>query len=428
MITWFIVAGAVALLMTYVSGRVRRMPLSAAIIYLGIGYLLGPNVFGLLAVDPRTQSHIIEAVTEIVIVVSIFSSALKLRVPTLDWRWLGPLRLALVSMDIGVGGVTTVGHVVLGLPIGTALLLGAILAPTDPVLASDVQVERPFEFNRLRFALTGEAGMNDGAAFPLVSLSLALLSTDPISSFWWTWLFQNVIWGLLGAVAIGALLGHLGARYMLYLRLVHREKLGTDNLLALGLMSLSFGLAEAAHAIGFVAVFAAGVAARGIERQMEEHPPETIEVQVADPADEQEAATDPDKASVFMLLRLQSFTENLEQVGAAAVVILLGSLLRTSMFVGDALVSSLLLFFIIRPISVFASLVGSEMNWAERCLAAWFGIRGMASVYYLAYVYGEGAPEALVDQLAEVVLGVVTYSILLHGITVTPVMQRFEDR
>src|SRR5262245_55009692 len=137
MITWFIVAGAVALLMAYASGRVRRMPLRAAVVYLGIGYLLGPNVCGLLAIDPRTHAHMIEAITEIVIVISIFSSALKLRVPAFDRRWIDPLRLAFVSMVIGVSGVMAVGHIALGLPIGAALLLGAILAPTDPVLASD---------------------------------------------------------------------------------------------------------------------------------------------------------------------------------------------------------------------------------------------------------------------------------------------------
>ncbi len=193
-------------------------------------------------------------------------------------------------------------------------------------------------------------------------------------------------------------------------------------------MALSFGLAEAAHAIGFVAVFAAGVAARGVERRTDREPPETIEVTVADTAAEQEVATDPDKAPVFMLLRLQSFTESLERIGEAVVVVLLGSLLRNNMLTGGALLFGPLLFFLIRPLSVFISSIGSEMNWTERSMAAWFGIRGMASVYYLAYVYANGAAEALVHQLASVAIGIVTYSILLHGITVTPIMRWFEKR
>lgn len=427
MITWFITAGGVALLMAYASGRVGRMPLTTAVIYLGIGFLIGPNGFQLLNVDTRHHAHVIEAIAEIVIVISIFSSGLKLRLPVFDKRWLDPLRLAFISMAIGVGGGLAFGHYVFGLPVGAALLLGAILAPTDPVLASDVHVERPFEFNRLRFALTGEAGMNDGSALPLITLGLMLMGVAGPSPVW-VWLLRDVLWGLAVAVSIGTALGHYGARYMLHLRLKHEEKLGTDNFLALGLMGLSFGLTEVVHGIGFVAVFAAGVAVRGIERRMNEKPPETIEVHVGDPAAEQEDATDSDKAPAFMLVRLQSFTENLERIGEALVVIMLGSLLRMPMLTGNALLFSAFLFFFIRPVSVFVGLAGSDMNWQERAAAGWFGIRGMASVYYLAYVYGKGVPQDIVQQLAGTALGVVTYSILLHGITVTPVMRWFEKR
>jgi sodium/hydrogen antiporter len=129
-----------------------------------------------------------------------------------------------------------------------------------------------------------------------------------------------------------------------------------------------------------------------------------------------------------MLLRMQSFTESLEQIGEAAVVILLGGLLRSSMLTGGALILAPLLFFLIRPASVFASMAGSGIDWAEQSMMAWFGIRGMASVYYLAYIYGKGAPDPLVHQLAEIALGVVAYSILLHGISVTPWMSWFEKR
>jgi NhaP-type Na+/H+ or K+/H+ antiporter len=303
-----------------------------------------------------------------------------------------------------------------------------VLASTDPVLASDVQVDRPYEFSRLRFALTGEAGLNDGAAMPLVTLGLALTGVSPTVSNPWSWVLSHVIWGFLGAVGIGGVIGDLGGRYMLHLRLRHQEKLGTDNFLALGLIGLSYGLATVAHTLGFVAVFAAGVAVRRIERRMNEEPPETIEVKIGDPAEEQEVATDPDKAAAFMLLRLLSFTENLERIGEAVVVILLGSLLRNSMLTGGALILAPLLFFVVRPLSVFLSLIGSPMDQAERSMTAWFGIRGMASVYYLAYLHNAGAPDSMVREIAAIAVGVVAYSILLHGISVTPLMRWFEDR
>ena len=413
--------------MAYAAGRVRRMPLTTAVVYLAFGYLLGPHGFGLLNIDTGTHSRTIESITQIVIAISLFSGALKLRVPVLDKAWLDPLRLALLSMVLATFAAAAFAHWSLGLNASAALLLAAILAPTDPVLASDVQVERPYHFSRLRFALTGEAGMNDGAAMPLVLLGLSLATSQGPPNLW-TWILLHVVWGFSGAIAIGGIIGHLGGRYMLHLRLKHDEKLGTDSFLALGLIGLSYGLASAAHCIGFVAIFAAGVAVRRIERRMTDEPPETIVVRVTNPAADQEVATDPDKAATFMLLRLLSFTENLERIGEAIVVILLGSLLRTSMLTGGALVLAPLLFFVIRPLSVWAALVGAGMSRAEQALSAWFGIRGMASVYYLAYLHDHGAPDPLVHQISEVTIGVIAYSILLHGISVTPLMAWFEQR
>jgi len=126
-----------------------------------------------------------------------------------------------------------------------------------------------------------------------------------------------------------------------------------------------------------------------------------------------------------MLLRMQSFTENLERIGEAVVVILLGSLLRPAMLGVETLLLAALLFFVIRPASVFLGLIGSGMNWQERTVVGWFGIRGMASVYYLAFAFERGAPEALIHRLSGIALGVVAYSILAHGMSVTPLMRRF---
>jgi sodium/hydrogen antiporter len=425
---WFIVGGAVALIMAFAAGRVRRMPLNTSVVYLIIGYLLGSHGFGLLEINPSEHSRSIEAIAELAIVISIFSGALKLRLPLFDRRWFDPLRLALLSMAISVAGGTLAAHYALGMPLGAALLLAAILAPTDPVLASDVQVERPYTFSRLRFALTGEAGMNDGAAMPLVLLGLALIRVEPLTTPPWAWVLQHVIWGFAGAIAIGGLTGYLGGRYMLHLRLHRGEKLGTDNFLALGLVGLSYGLATAAGALGFVAVFAAGVAARGVERRMTEQPPETIAVRVGEPGAEQPVANDPDTAAAFMLLRLESFTGNLERIGEAVVVILLGALLAPSMLTGSTLVFAPLLLFAIRPASVFLGLLGSPLRKVDRSMAAWFGIRGMASVYYVAFIHQHGVPPELVHSLAAIVLGVITWSIALHGISATPLMSWLEKQ
>ena len=172
---WFVVAGTLLTVMALAQTTLRRLPLSTAQLYLLVGLGLGPLGIGLLVVDPIEQAKLLEVVTEIVVTLSLFAAGLKLRTPLSDGRWKLPIRLATLSMTLTVAGIAAVGHWALGLPWGAAVLLGAVLAPTDPVLASDVQIESPDDTDRLRFSLTGEAGFNDGAAFPFVMLGLGLL-------------------------------------------------------------------------------------------------------------------------------------------------------------------------------------------------------------------------------------------------------------
>ena len=142
---------------------------------------------GLLQLDIVTHASALERVTELAVIVSLFTAGLKLRVPVLDRRWLIAVRLAVISMALTVALVATAIVAVLGLPWGAAIIVGAILAPTDPVLASDVQVEHPFDQNRLRFALTGEASLNDGTAFPFLMLGLGLLGLHDLGGGLWRW-------------------------------------------------------------------------------------------------------------------------------------------------------------------------------------------------------------------------------------------------
>src|ERR671912_424271 len=172
---WFTVAGLLLVGVALAISTIQRLPLTTALIYLCIGWLLGPEVLGLLALDALNHGALLERLTEIVVIVSLFSVGLKLRVPIRDRRWRTAFVLAFGSMTLTVALVTIAGVYLLGLPVGGAVLLGAVMAPTDPVLASDVQVGDPFDRDPLRFSLTGEAGLNDGTAFPFVMLGLGLL-------------------------------------------------------------------------------------------------------------------------------------------------------------------------------------------------------------------------------------------------------------
>ncbi|MEO6436789.1 MAG: cation:proton antiporter, partial [Tepidisphaeraceae bacterium] len=244
---------------------VRRLPLSTAMLYLLVGVVVGPGGAGMIRLDPINASRLLEQLSEVAVIVSLFTTGLKLRRPLGDPRWLLPIRLATISMTITVALIAAAGYFLLGLPIGAAVLLGAILAPTDPVLASDVQVADPNDRDRLRFGLTGEAGLNDGTAFPFVLLGLGLLGLHDLGAGGWRWWTIDVGWRIAGGLAIGYAAGTLVARLVLHLRKRKEEAIGLDDFLSLGLLALSYGLALAAHTYGFLAVFAAGAALRRIE-------------------------------------------------------------------------------------------------------------------------------------------------------------------
>ena len=193
----FILTGALFVVMALATSVLQRLPLSTSLLYLATGYAVGPAGLGLLDLDPLRSSAVLERITEVAVIVSLFTAGLKLRLPLttpgglwprLHPAWRPALRLATLSMVLTVALVAGSAWWLFGLPLGAAVLLGAILAPTDPVLASDVQVDDPSDRDRLRFSLTGEAGLNDGTAFPFVLLGLGLLGLHELGPLGLRWL------------------------------------------------------------------------------------------------------------------------------------------------------------------------------------------------------------------------------------------------
>src|SRR5688500_10970382 len=159
---WYLLVGALMLAVASLDRFFKRLPITTTIIYLAVGIALGPLGFGVAAIDPLEASPFLERITEIAVIISLFTTGLKLRAPINDLRWRLPFRLAFLSMALTVALIAGFAVIFFNMPLGAAILLGAILAPTDPVLASDVQIEHPTNRDRLRFSLTGEAGLNDG--------------------------------------------------------------------------------------------------------------------------------------------------------------------------------------------------------------------------------------------------------------------------
>lgn len=420
---WFIVTGALLIGMALTGTTLKRVPLTAAIFYLVAGAALGPWGAGLLRVDAVDSAAMLERLTEIAVIISLFTAGLKLRLPVSERRWREPVLLAGVAMVLSVAGIAATGMMLLGLPLGAAVLLGAILAPTDPVLASDVQVTDENDAEPVRFSLTGEAGLNDGTAFPFVMLGLGLMSAHELGAYGWRWLAVDVLWAVSAGLGVGTICGVGIGKLVIHLRRVHKEAVGLDEFLALGLIALSYGIALQIHAYGFLAVFAAGLAVRRIERENSGVAPPADVVVAGSAAEEQ--ATDPGTAPAYMASAVLNFNEQLERLGELAVVLVVGAMLSGIETIAPGLWLALALFVFIRPAATLLALVRSPLSRPQRAFIAWFGVRGIGSIYYLAYALSHGGPQPSSRTLADVTLIVVAASIVLHGISVTPMMRRY---
>ncbi len=298
------------------------------------------------------------------------------------------------------------------------------------MLASDVQVNRPDDRDRLRFALTGEGGLNDGTAFPFVMLGLGLLGLHEIGEFGWRWLLVDGLWATFAGLGVGALLGLAVGRLVLYLRREHKEAVGLDDFLAMGLIALSYGVALLLHAYGFLAVFAAGVALRHLEQSESSGKASQQAVEQAkihpDRSVAEAVAVDPQHAPAYMAQAVLGFNQQVERIGELAVVITIGALLWSVRWHEAVWWFVPLLLLLIRPVSVGLGLLRSPSSSHQRWLIGWFGIRGIGSLYYLLYAINHGVSGELADQLTALTLSVVVTSIIVHGISVTPLMAAYE--
>jgi sodium/hydrogen antiporter len=424
---WISIVGALLIAVALFGTVLKRLPVSTSMVYLAVGLLLSPDGWGLMSLDPFSNAVLLERAAEIAVLISLFAAGMKLSLPLSDKHWHLPLRLALTSMLITVALIALIGSSVLGLSLGAAVLLGAILAPTDPVLASDVQVETATDRDQLRFSLTGEGGLNDGTAFPFVMLGLGLLGVHDMGAFGWRWIAVDVIWAGGAGLLIGSLFGTAIGKLVVYLRIQHQEAVGLDEFLVLGLIAISYGAALLAHAYGFLAVFAAGLALQRVRGrddaavQQAFHTPATKEAQ-------HELATDPEHAGAYMMQGVRGINEQLERVAEFAIVLIAGAMLAYMSLPRESVWFIAILFLVVRPIAVWLGLVGAPIRTDQRLLLSWFGIRGIGSIYYLMFAVNHGVPRELAEYLLALTLAVVTASIVLHGISVTPLMNAYARR
>ncbi len=423
---WFLLIGILLLGRGLAPRILKGWPVTPAIVYMIAGLLLGPSGLNFFYFDPFRQSALLGVLTEVAVLIALFSAGIKMPVPVRISRWSPPLRLAWLGVTISVALVAVFAVTFLSFSWGAAILLGAVLAPTDPVLATDVQSRHAGDNDAVRFTLTCEAGMNDGTAFPFVMLGLGLLGLHDWGGVG-QWFVIDVGWSTVAAIVIGVLLGNSTARIGWRWRGLQGKREILDDLIGLGLIALVYGLTVSVHAYGFLAVFFAGVALRQTELQLAGRVGIRLSRSDQEERKTQEAGQRTTDAPAVLSTNALMFKEHLERLSELLLVLLLGGMMFSEFWNWRTLALAGFILLAVRPASTVLSLVGCSLDVRLRLLICWFGVRGIGSVYYLMYAIQQGVPAALARDMIQLVLVVIVLSIFLHGVSVKPMMSRFGD-
>ncbi|MEV5327762.1 cation:proton antiporter [Nonomuraea fastidiosa] len=395
--------GAAALLAAILPDVLARRPVSLPLVYLVAGVLLFALPIGLPDPDPIVHRTALEHIAELCVVISLMGAGLAINRPVGARRWSTTWRLLGLAMPITVLMVAAAAVALPGWPFAAALLLGAVLAPTDPVLASDVQVGEPVDAenadDEVRFALTSEAGLNDGLAFPFVYAAIAVAVSTGAGRLG-EWALTDVLHRTVAGLASGLLIGYLLGRLFFHGAAGGRPlSERRDGFVALAATFLAYGVTELIHGYGFIAVFVTACAIRNAERG---HGYNNV---------------------------LHGFVEQLERLFTAWLLLLLGGFVATgglAALTWRGAAVGLLLVLVIRPLAGWLSQWRGRAGPRERLAVSFFGIRGIGSLFYLAYALGEADFGVPAEELWAVTGFTIVVSVVLHGVTATPVMRRVD--
>ena len=401
--------GLVLVAMALAQAPLERLPLSSALVYLVVGWAAAMAATPLAGADPQAQAPQLVVVSEGAVLISLFAIGLRLRVPPTLVAWRNAIRLAGVGMVLTVALAMLAAHALLGLDWPAALLLAAILAPTDPVLASEVRIHDAGDRDAVRLSLTAEGALNDATAFPAVMLALGWLGLHELGPWGSGWLLRDLLWSLAGGLAIGWFGGRLlGAAVRA--QLLRGHELAWDELLYLGTIALSVAAATLLQASTFFAVFAAGLAL------FHESPQAAARMRAA-------------RANGSALSdRLLAFGERGERLAEVTMVMFIGAALSWVQWRWQLVAFALALVGLARPLAVFLTLRGSALPRPQRRLVGWLGIRGVGSLFYLLYALEQGVKGQLAGELVSACLVAIAVSIVAHGVSTTPLMSWYQAR
>ena len=416
----FALLGSALIAALFVKERVRRLPLSLPLIYVLVGWL-SFMVLDLPLLNPfnsEKDTVILEYLSEFIVIVSLAAAGIAVdrRFSWRSWKQVWPL-LA-ITMPLSIITIALLGVSFLGMSVAGAILLAAVLSPTDPVLAESVQVGPPGDNERddVRFGLTLEAGINDSLAFPFTYLAIAAVGMSSIGMWTLEWFAVDFVYRIIVGGGVGYGLG----RFVTWLvfRFSREDDQSADadeaandeshavtapslqllneGLVVFGLILASYGFAEIVGGYGFLAVFVAAVAAKQYDRSHKYH--------------------------VFT----HHFVAQIEQVVLIIMLLGIGGLLAggilSSLTLPGAIIS-LLLLLIIRPITGYVAQLRSPLPKPGRLAVAFLGIRGIGTIYYVAYAQHNGDFAYFdISTVWSISLFVIISSIILHGSSAKYVM------
>ena len=396
------IIGIASLGMAWFPSISKRLYISYSIFYVLIGMVLYSIFIDYLPpANPFLFPQISIHLTELVVIISLMGTGLKIDQPFSFKTWQTPFRLVSVTMVLCIALVAVLAVWLLNFSIASAILLGAVLAPTDPVLASDVQVEPPMEGKKenVKFSLTAEAGMNDGMAFPFTWLAIILV-TSGIDSHadLGKWLLRDVLYKLAAGVIAGILLGRFRAYLVFYLPEKRNFVVIKDGFVAVATTLMVYGITEMIHGYGFIAVFITAITLRNYELDHKYHK------------------------------KLHDFTDQIERILVSIVLIVFGGTIIHGILkplTWNMILLGVVFIVLIRPATAWIGMIGTELKPKEKFVISFFGIRGIGSFFYLAFAMYE-ADFGTEKELWAVASFIVMLSLLIHGLTATKTIRKLE--
>ena len=400
--------GFATIIMAWLPSFSKKLKISSPILLLLIGFGLFLIGLPLGWPDPLWDDQSLMYFSEALVIISLMGAGLKIgaKYSLRDWR--KPLLLVFITMPLCMISAFLLGQYFLLLSLPSSLLLAAVLAPTDPVLAAEVQLDDPLEEDGnagdIRFSLTAEAGLNDGVAFPFSYLAVLVAQAGSWAAFnftdWlWDKLLLKVVIGVICGLVIGWLIGYLMDWFY--------KKAGVKTFvgfLALSLTFMTYGATELLHGYGFLAVFFAGFSLRYYANE---------------------------KVEQDYKKKLHDFVQEMEHLFMVIYLLLFGgSIMNGMLSLTDwkGVVFAALFVLIIRPVAGLIGLLGAKGDFKSKMAISFFGIRGIGSIFYLSWAFVSFDYFSHKDELYAITAYIILFSIVIHGFTAPSVIGHFKRK